>query len=295
MSVLRARREPLAAAALLLAATFTLGACAGSGDMPRVDVRPTLELPESVPLGEPLDMRFSWSTGSEFSAPALDYKIFVHLIDPQGNILMQDDHFPPEPTSQWTAGQTLDYERWLYVSELEVEYVDIVVGLYEREDRAQIQGSAGWSESVTIHRLGIRADDMTGIPVYMSGWHPREETPDEDPGAWKWTEDVAKAVFTNPMKSAVLHLSGHSPVDEVGGPQTVVVKIGDQEVARLEITDADTFTERVEIPVAAMGEGEWVELTLEASPVLVPEELDPESGDNRRLGLQVFMLYMSSS
>ena len=295
MSVLRGRREPRVAAALLLAATFALGACAGSGDTPRVDVRPTLQLPESVPLGEPLDMRFSWSTGSDFTAPALDYKIFVHLVDPQGNILMQDDHFPPEPTSQWTAGQTIDYQRWLYVTELEVEYVDVVVGLYERDDRAEIQSDGGWSGSVTVHRLGIRADDMTGIPVYMSGWHPVEEVQDPDPRTWRWAEDVAKAVFTNPMKDAVLHVSAHSPVDEIGGPQTVVVKIGEQEMARFEITDADNFVERIEIPASAMGEGEWVELTLEASPVMVPKDLEPESLDDRRLGLQVFMLYMSSS
>jgi len=36
-------------------------------------------------------------------------------------------------------------------------------------------------------------------------------------------------------------------------------------------------------------------LTLEISPVLVPKDLDPESADERTLGLQVFRLYLSSS
>ena len=63
----------------------------------------------------------------------------------------------------------------------------------------------------------------------------------------------------------------------------------------VEITSAQEFSERVEIPAAAMGEDDWVELTLEISPVLVPKELDPESADERTLGLQVFRLYLSSS
>lgn len=290
------RRGPgaRAGAAMLLAGALAVAGCGGSGDTPRVDVTPTLVLPDSVPLGEPLDMRWSWTPGADFTAPALDYKIFVHLVDPQGNILAQDDHFPPEPTSQWKAGTPIEYQRWLYVPELEVEYVDLVVGLYERDNRAEVQGPNGWNDSVTVHRLAIRAEDMTGIPVYMSGWHPLEEVADQDPDSWRWTEDVAKAVFTNPMKDAVLHLSAHGPFDEVGA-QTVVVKIGEQQLASIDVSNAENFIERIEIPAAAMGEGEWVELTLEISPVLVPKELDPASQDDRRLGLQVFMLYLSSS
>jgi hypothetical protein len=287
-------RDSLLAGGLLLAGALAVAACGGSGDTPRLDVRPALTLPDSVPLGEPLDMRWSWTPGPDFTAPAEDYKIFVHMVDPQGNIVQQDDHFPPEPTSQWTAGAPIEYQRWLYVPELEVEYVDIVVGLYERDNRAEIQGPGGWSDSVTVHRLSIRADDMTGIPVYMSGWHPLEQVADQEPSSWRWTEDVAKAVFTNPMKDAVLHLSAHGPFDEVG-PQTLVVKIGEQELATIEITDPTNFMERIEVPAAVMGDGEWVELTLEVSPALVPKELDPESQDDRRLGLQVFMLYLSSS
>jgi hypothetical protein len=288
------RRETRAAAVLLLAATFAVGACSGSGETQRVSATPELNLPDSVPLGEPLAMEWTWTPGAEFAAPVADYKVFVHLIGPQGNILVQDDHFPAEPTSQWQAGTAVQYSRWLYVPELEVEYVDVVVGLYDREERAEVQGENGWSGAVTVHRLAIRADDMTGIPVYMSGWHPLEEVSEPEPMKWRWTEDAAKAVFTNPMSDAVLHLSAHAPFDEIGA-QTVVVRVGETEMARIQVGDADRFTERIDIPAAVMGEGEWVELTLEVAPVLVPKELDANSTDDRKLGLQVFMLYLSSS
>jgi hypothetical protein len=96
------------------------------------------------------------------------------------------------------------------------------------------------------------------------------------------------------MKDAVLHLAAHGPFDEIGA-QTVIVKVGEQELATIDVTDPANFMERIEVPASAMGDGEWVEVTLEVAPVLVPMELDPESQDDRRLGLQVFMLYLSSS
>jgi hypothetical protein len=30
-----------------------------------------------------------------------DYTVFVHVVDGQGNIVLQDDHDPPTPTSKW--------------------------------------------------------------------------------------------------------------------------------------------------------------------------------------------------
>lgn len=270
-----------------------LAGCTGSGQAPRVDVTPSVDLPDSVPLGEPLDMGYTWQTGTGFSAPAEDYQVFVHMVDPQGEIVFQDDHYPPQPTSQWTGTET--YRRWVYPPEdLEVEYLDIVVGLYSQDGRAQVRDADGeWVDEVQVHRLQIRADDMSGIPVYMDGWHPAEE-PADALSSWRWTQQVAHAVFTNPGKDAVLHLRAHGPYDQVG-PQTVTLRIGDREVASFQVESNDNFLRRIEIPADAMGDNDWVELTLEVSPVFVPKQANPDSQDDRTLGLQVFNMYLSSS
>lgn len=287
-------RTPFGRLAAACLALVTLAACGGSGDAPRMAVEPSVDLPGSVPLGEPLDMGYTWTPGDEFTPPAEDYQVFVHMIDPQGQIVFQDDHYPPEPTSQWSVGTPLEYRRWVYPPEdLEVEFLDVAVGLYAQDGRAMILEGEEWVNAAPVHRLEIRADDLGGIPVFIDGWHPQEETP-ESLSSWRWSQGVAHAVFTNPSRDAVLHLRAHAPYDEVG-PQTVVLRIGETEVGRFETTSADDFLERIEISAEAMGDNDWVELTMEVSPVFVPQELDPASQDDRTLGLQVFKMYLSSS
>ncbi len=284
--------------ALALVATVAAVGCAAD-ETPQVDVQVRLDLPESAALGEPLDIGYEWTPASDFGAPADDYRIFVHMIDPDGNILLQDDHYPPQPTSQWRGGQAEEYRRWYDPpNTIEAEYLDFVVGLYSEDTAARVRDAAGdWAEGVQVHRMGVRADDVSGIPLYMEGWHPPEQVEDlgpPEPREWRWSEQTSRAVFTNLRKDAVLHLRAHGPFDEVGA-QEVVLRIGGNEVANIAVTGADEFLERIAIPASAMGDNEWVELNLEVTPALVPQELDPSSLDDRQLGLQVFSMYLSSS
>ena len=268
-------------------------ACAGGDQQERLDVTPRVSLPDSVALREPLHIGYAWAPGAEFQAPANDYKVFVHFLDPSGRIVLQDDHYPPQPTSQWRADRTEEYQRWVYPGELEFEAVDIVVGLYTGDGRVLVRDADGsWSDAVRAHRLQIRADDMSGMPVYMDGWHGEEEG---EQGRWRWCEGTARVVFTNPHGDAVLHLRAHGPYDELGRAQTVLLRTGEHELARFQVTSAEPFLRRVEVPAEVMGEEDWVEVTIETTPVLVPAERDPSSSDEWQLALQVFMLYLSSS
>ena len=280
----------------VLGVALLLGAAAcGGGDTPSLDVTVSLEMPESVPLGEPLRMFYDWSVAEGFEAPADDYQVFVHAVDAQGQVVFQDDHYTPEPTSQWQAGQQIAYDRWLYLPEgIEVDQLEFRVGLYSPDSRALLRGDAGtWTDSVTAHRLEVRLDDMSGMPAFLDGWHGLEEVDVPERRSWRWSEAEARAVFTNPRKDAILHITAHGPFDEVGA-QELVLSVGEQELARIEIDSASEFSERFEIPAAAMGNDDWVELLLQVSPALVPRELDPESADERTLGVQVFHLYLSS-
>ena len=88
--------------------------CAGEEPERVLAVSVDLGLADSVPIGTPFDIGFTWTPGEDFAAPADDFRVFVHLVDPDGNIVQQDDHYPPVPTSQWKAGQPVNYRRWLY-------------------------------------------------------------------------------------------------------------------------------------------------------------------------------------
>lgn len=287
------RARGLAAGLFLLVSTAAAAAC-GSAEAPRVDAEVAVDMPDSVPLDEPLHVAYTWAPGAEFEPPAEDYQVFVHVLDAQGNIVFQDDHYPSEPTSQWAPGQSQDYERWLYLpAGLEVDRLDFVVGLYSPDGRALLRGDAGtWTDAVAAHTLEVRVDDMSGVPAYVEGWHAAEVL-SAGGRSWRWSEGTARAAFTNPGRDATLHLTAHGPFDEVG-EQLLVLRIGEAEIATFTVDSALEFNERVEIPAAAMGEDEWVELTLEIAPVLVPKDLDPDAADERTLGLQVFRLYLSS-
>ncbi len=295
MRATRPARSPVLRIAGLIAGALLIAGCGGGNGPAQVAVQPEVTLPDSVAMGEPLSFGYTWTPTDGFTAPQEDYRVFVHLVDPQGRILLQDDHYPPEPTSQWEAGQPQSYQRWLYPPDLEVEYVDLVVGLYAPDQRPQVHDGSGWVDAVTAHRMAIRIEDQTGDPVYMGGWHDAESIDDTVLGSWRWTEGVAAAVFTNPQRDAVLHLLVHGPYDELQGGQTVVIKIAEQEVARFTIDTADSILQRIELAADILGDTDWVEIAIEVDPVLVPQELDSSSADVRRLGLQVFQLYLSSS
>ena len=281
-------------AAAVFAAAPSVAAC-GSGDSPQVDATLDVDMPDSVPLHEPLHVTYTWTPAAEFVAPIEDYQVFVHARDGQGNVLFQDDHYPPEPTSQWQAGQSQSYERWVDVPKsIEVDRIEFYAGLYSPDGRALLRGDGGaWTDALAAHTLEVRLNDMHGVPAFVEGWHSEEG--DAAAGTtWRWSEGTARAAFTNPRRDGVLHLTAHGPFDEVGA-QVVILRAGENEIARIDVTGAANFDERIAVPAAAMGDDDWVEVTLEVSPVLVPQELDPQSSDERILGLQVFRLYLSSS
>ena len=272
-----------------------LTACGPSPER-TLDVTPGLEMPASLPAGHPLDMRYEWTPASDFSPPADDYKVFVHIVDPEGNIVMQDDHYPPVPTSQWQPGETVSYQHWLYPhDESPPEHLDFYIGLYDGESAEQVKVPVKWENALNerprVHRLTIRREDLSGQPVRVEGWHGKESPNPEQ--SWYWMERRSVSAFDNPRGPAILHLRIHCPVGEVGGAQTVTISVGDTEVTTLEVTDATPFTERIEVPASVMGDGDWIELTIAVDKWFVPAELDPESQDKRELGLQVFGLYMA--
>ncbi|MFW6198775.1 MAG: hypothetical protein ACOC5E_03020, partial [Acidobacteriota bacterium] len=146
---------------VLLGLALTVVACGGDEEVDRVAVTPRIDMPDSAALGEPLNMTYTWETSEDFEAPADDYKVFVHFRDPEGRIRYQDDHYPPEPTSQWESGAAVEYSRWLYPpDDVEVEYIDVVAGLYlEAGGRAQVRDGEERVDEVRAHRVEIAADD----------------------------------------------------------------------------------------------------------------------------------------
>ena len=63
---------------------------------------------DKAAIGSPLKItyKFDVAPGAKIDG---DYSVFVHVIEPDGERLWQDDHQPEVPTSKWTPGQTVEY------------------------------------------------------------------------------------------------------------------------------------------------------------------------------------------
>lgn len=280
--------------ALVVAAAVIAG-CGEELPERRMEVEPALELPDSLAPGQPVDIGYVWTPGAEFQPPADDYKVFLHVVDPDGNIIEQDDHYPPVPTSQWTSGEPVTYSRWLYpTSQAEVDYLDFYVGIYDDDGQVGVRWDGAWENRPEVRRVDIREDDSRGIPVYVEGFHENEVDAEHPSIRWTWMQRRGVVAFGNPRGPAILHLRGHSPVDETGGkPQTVRILVDGEELTTLEISDSTPWLERIEVPAEAVGSGDWVEVTLEVDSFFVPAHVDPASADTRELGLQIFGLYLA--
>jgi len=286
------------ASLLVLVLAVTVAGCGDEAPSVRLDVGPDLDLPDSLAYREPFEIGYRWVPGPDFEPPQQDYKVFLHVTDPDGEIIEQDDHYPAVPTSQWHSGEPVEYSHWVYPSEeSEVDYVHFHVGLYDESTMEQvgIRWEDAWSRRPQVHRTDIREDDNRGIPVYVEGFHEMEVEPERrDFGRWVWMERRGVAAFGNPQGPALLHLQAHSPVDETGGePQQIRLSVDGQEITTLTVEDSTPFLERIEVPAEVLGDDDWVELTLEVDRWFVPAHENPEAADTRELGLQIFGVYLA--
>src|SRR5690242_18705340 len=69
---------------------------------------------DKAPLGSPLEItyRFVVANDAQFTE---DYRVLVHVVDTDDELMWTDDHNPPTPTTGWKPGQTIEYTRTIFV------------------------------------------------------------------------------------------------------------------------------------------------------------------------------------
>jgi hypothetical protein len=91
----------------------------------------------AVKPGATLCVELNWNA---LKAPASDYTVYVHVIDPQGNLIAQNDMQPRNgfaPTSQWAVGTLLaDRHGVILPASLPAGEYTIRVGLYRSDDQS---------------------------------------------------------------------------------------------------------------------------------------------------------------
>jgi hypothetical protein len=99
--------------------------------------------PDAVPAGAAVKMCYTWKVVRPTSTA---FKVFVHIIDDQKRMVLQDDHVPPVGTSTPGWQGTITYERRKVIpAEVKDGKYRIIVGLYNKSGRAKLTGGKGVS------------------------------------------------------------------------------------------------------------------------------------------------------
>src|SRR5689334_17642598 len=97
-----------------LAATMpTLGCRAKEASAPPM-ATPSLTLNhDRIPAGSAVEITYKFviAPGVQFNQ---DYLVMSHVVDTDEELMWTDDHKPPVPTTQWKAGQTVEYTRTVF-------------------------------------------------------------------------------------------------------------------------------------------------------------------------------------
>jgi hypothetical protein len=284
--------------AAVFASAAVLGACSHADTAPPVA---TVEFHASqtrVPLGSPIDLtyRFTVAPGAAIDG---DYRVFVHVLGADGQQLWDDDHLPPTPTSQWKAGQTIEYTHTRFVPV--VPYLGeatVRVGLYRDSTRLPLQGAdpadrQTMAREYTVGTLDLLPSSDNIFISYTSGWFPDESDENDPATSWRWTGPSAGWSIANPRHDVVLDVEYAARPDLFpSGAQTVTVLAGGQPVASFAADSQTPVLKRLPITAAQLGTGDTVDFQLNVDKTFVPKDADPPSVDGRTLGIRVYHLFV---
>jgi hypothetical protein len=284
----------------LLFCTIALAAvaagCGKTSNLPPVATPSVSVNHPRVPLGSPLEVTYEFKVAADAPAFREDYRVFVHFVDADQELMWTDDHFPPTPTTQWKPGQTIKYNRLLFVPVYPyVGDAAIEVGLYGKDGKRQpLAGTEKGQRAYQVAKIQVAPQTESIYLTFKDGWHLAEIAPDNASTEWHWTKKEATLSFKNPKRNAVFYLDYSAQPAVMTEPQTVTVSIGTDVV--------DTFTvgrtgevRRIPLSVAQLGVGEQVELRLSLDKTFVPAVVTSGAqSDKRELGLCVFHAFVET-
>ncbi len=251
-----------------------------------------------VPLGSPIELTYRFELAAGAVIPG-DYLVFMHVKTPDGTRLWGDDHQPPTPTSQWKAGQPIEYTRTRFVPVgAHLGEATVEVGLYRGDERLPLQGPdaadngrPGRSYRVAGFQFVPQVDNVS--VGFADGWHGVEFPAEEPSVTWQWSRKAGTLTLRNPRRDATLLLEFDGRPGLAGpAPRQVSVSIGDKVISTFAADQPDRSLQRIPIAVAQFGAGEMVAVRLEVDRVFVPAKVIQGSADVRELGIRVYHAFV---
>ena len=280
--------------ALFLIVAAAMSSC-GRGTEPALAVPSAVASRERAPLGSPIVMtyRFQVAPDAKFDR---DYRVMVHFVDADREIMWTDDHDPPTPTTQWKPGQTIEYTRTMFIPVYPyLGKATIEMGLHDpkTQQRLTLGGKDDGQRSYEVAALELLPQSEGIFLVYGDGWQDQEVSQENSMEEWRWTKKGALLSFRNPQRDLVLYLDADGRPDVFATPQQVSVVVGGQVVETFQIQNAARFLHKTKIPATQLGTGEMVELQISVDKTFVPAE-HGGGADHRDLGIRVFHVFVEA-
>ena len=283
---------------LIVSLSLTLAVCACRSSEEISPAVATAEVALSRPRvaqGSPVDLTYRFQVTGDMAASS-NQRIFVHVVDADEEMMWTDDHDPPTPTSQWKAGQTIEYTRTMFVPMYPyVGGAKLILGLYDRSSnaRAKLGNQDRGDRSYQVGAFELLPQTENVYLIYKDGWHPAEVAPENPQIEWKWTRKEATVTFRNPKRDSTFILQMDNPSRAAGAATEVDVRVGDQSLGTVPVAAEDTEVRKFPLTAAQMGSGDMVEIRLVANRTFVPAlESGAKSNDTRELGVRVFHAFV---
>ena len=280
------------AGSLVCVALLAAAACGGKEQAEPPVAKPTVTLnKDKAAIGSPLKITYKFDVAANATFDA-DYLVFLHVIEPDGEKLWQDDHAPAVPTSQWKPGQTVEYTRTIFVPNYPyIGEANLRIGLYNPTTgkRLTLDASEVSRHEYLIGKLNLLPQSENIFLIYdvNRGWHSAEVDSADPTREWQWTKKEAVISLTNPKRDATFYLEWDARIDLFNPPQQVTVKVGGQPIGTFAAASRDRTLTTFPITAAQFGADNMAEITIE-----VDRTFSGSGNDTRELGIRIFHAFV---
>ena len=281
------------------ASIFAVGAAAcgrvQQAETPVATPSLTLERGDAA-IGMPIEMKYRFVVAQDAPRINEDDLVFVHFLDTDGEMMWTDDHQPPVPTTQWAPGQTIEYRRTMFVPKFPYSgETTVELGIYSPSSggRVPLTGETKGQHAYRVATFNLHPQTDNLYVVFKDGWHETEIAQEATGLEWQWSRKTATLAFRNPMRNVVFYFQCDQPVQEIGEPQHVELRIGEMVIDSFMLPPGPRELRKVDLTPAQLGSGETVEVTVAVNKSLVPATITQlKSADTRELGIRVFRAYV---
>ena len=250
----------------------------------------------NAPLGAPLEFNIRFDLAPDLAPLTEDYRVLLHILGSDEELLWAEDHEPPVPTTQWQPNETVEYKHRIQVPMY--PYVGealIAVGLYSYRtgERLPLAGEDLGQMSYQVGTITLAPQPESSFLVYENGWHSAEFASDGR-NDWRWTSGRAVLSVRNPMADAVFSFELDARPDMFEEPQNLSVLVGEEIVYEQVLDSNDRTYITQEISRDELGTEEIVELVLTVDQTFSPASRGGAPEDTRQLGVRVFYTYFES-